>query len=263
MGVLKARVNGVWVPVTQGYTSATAGLVGYRAIPPTDQVVGTSLTLITNSQITGLSFLANHTYRLTWYGIVTKDATAGIARVSITGAAGTPIYAQRDFSLAANGWADFAVEYVFAGAGTTGETRQCSAVSTAGNMTVGGANGVYGGFFVIEDITTVQPTDGSMAGVWTAPSLTNGWLNWGAPYQFAQYRRVGDEVQLRGVIKSGTIGQSAFTLPVGFRPPANTQFAVETNNTHGCIDIKSAGDVVINSGSNTALNLNCSFSVTP
>jgi len=53
---------------------------------------------------------------------------------------------------------------------------------------------------------------------WTALSLTNGWANvggWGS----AQYRKVGDMVQLRGVVSGGTANSSVATLPAGFRPP--------------------------------------------
>jgi len=56
---------------------------------------------------------------------------------------------------------------------------------------------------------------------WTAlgPLMANGWVSYAAPYGPAQYRKVGDEVQLRGLIQSGSPPSSTmFTLPVGYRP---------------------------------------------
>lgn len=54
---------------------------------------------------------------------------------------------------------------------------------------------------------------------WTNLSYANSWANYGAPYQIGQYRKVGDEVQLRGLIRNGTVNTTMFTLPTGFRPP--------------------------------------------
>jgi len=61
---------------------------------------------------------------------------------------------------------------------------------------------------------------GSMATAWTAVSFSNSWVNYGSGFQEAEYRKVGDMVQLRGNIKGGTLDAAGFTLPVGFRPPA-------------------------------------------
>jgi hypothetical protein len=63
---------------------------------------------------------------------------------------------------------------------------------------------------------------GTVAAVpWTSVTgFSNGWINYGSVFQTAQYRKIGDVVTLRGLIKSGTVGSSAFTLPAGYRPPA-------------------------------------------
>jgi hypothetical protein len=58
---------------------------------------------------------------------------------------------------------------------------------------------------------------------WIAPTLLNGWVNYGAPYDNAGYRKEpAGLVRLRGVIKNGTIanGTVLFNLPVGYRPSA-------------------------------------------
>jgi hypothetical protein len=56
---------------------------------------------------------------------------------------------------------------------------------------------------------------------WIAPTFTNSWVDYGSGFQTVGYRKVGDVVQLRGLMKNGTLGASAFTLPVGYRPTAN------------------------------------------
>lgn len=95
-----------------------------------------------------------------------------------------------------------------------------------------GATGPSGPTAVSADVgnTAVLGSDGriyvaataylSFATAWTAPTLQNSWANYGAPYQLAQYRKVGDEVQMRGLVRLGTVGSVICTLPVGFRPPA-------------------------------------------
>jgi hypothetical protein len=52
---------------------------------------------------------------------------------------------------------------------------------------------------------------------WALLALINGWVNYGGGYFPGQYRRVGDEVQLRGLI-GGTGAAQPFLLPAGFRP---------------------------------------------
>jgi hypothetical protein len=60
---------------------------------------------------------------------------------------------------------------------------------------------------------------GPVATAWTQLPLVNGWTHYGAPYGPALYRRIGDEVQLRGLTQGGSSATAAIcTLPVGFRP---------------------------------------------
>jgi hypothetical protein len=64
---------------------------------------------------------------------------------------------------------------------------------------------------------------------WANVSFENSWVNLGSGYQSAQYRKVGDIVYLRGSIKDGSSGTTAFTLPANFRPPAHVQYATRGN----------------------------------
>lgn len=98
---------------------------------------------------------------------------------------------------------------------------------------------------------------------WTAPALLNGWADLGGIWQVVQYRRVGDVVEIRGVIAGGTIGLAAFVLPVGFRPPAALVFATDSNLAFGQFSIAANGTVTPNVGAAAYVGIQASFSVTP
>jgi hypothetical protein len=102
---------------------------------------------------------------------------------------------------------------------------------------------------------------------WTNPTFLNGWMSYGSGYAPGQYRKVGDMVQIRGLVKSGSLGNAIFMLPVGYRPTTgNLQFAVENSGGHGQLEVRTGGDVIIANlaanPSNAACNINCSFSTT-
>jgi hypothetical protein len=97
---------------------------------------------------------------------------------------------------------------------------------------------------------------------WTPVVFQNGWADL-AGWQAMQYRRVGDVVQLRGVITAGAIGAVAFTLPVGFRPPAALQSATTSNGAFGAFTIAANGNVTPIVGVIAAFAVLGSFSVTP
>lgn len=90
-------------------------------------------------------------------------------------------------------------------------------------------------------------TVGATAGTWTAMPLGNSWANFGGGNQVAQYRKLGDMVQLRGAIASGTFNTTITTLPSGFRPPANIWAAAGllAGTGWGRINIGADGTVVV------------------
>ena len=102
----------------------------------------------------------------------------------------------------------------------------------------------------------LQPT------AWTAVTFQNSWVNYGAPYGNCMYRKVGDRVFLRGIMKNGTVGAAAFTLPVGFRPPAQVQH--QAAGTVQYVDIATDGVVTPSTGTNPSVVLDgCQFSISP
>lgn len=62
--------------------------------------------------------------------------------------------------------------------------------------------------------------------VWTNVTFQNGWANFGGSQPPCQYRKTGDMVSVRGVIKSGTQGVAIFVLPAGFRPIYYVRFPI-------------------------------------
>jgi hypothetical protein len=101
---------------------------------------------------------------------------------------------------------------------------------------------------------------------WVAPTLTNSWVNYGSSFRTARYRRVGDQVEIEGLVKSGTSGLAVFTLPTGFRPPEYLLWpTVSDPNVFARLDVQSDGQVIVyivGAGTNAFASLNCSFSVT-
>lgn len=76
------------------------------------------------------------------------------------------------------------------------------------------------------------------------PAFTNSWVNYGSPYSNAGYiMRPDGWVALIGVIKSGTLGSSAFTLPPGFRPSKLQSLLTLSNGAAGRVDIGADGTV--------------------
>lgn len=102
------------------------------------------------------------------------------------------------------------------------------------------------------------------ASAFTAPTLTNSWVNFGGgTLADAGYLLFGGVVHLRGTIKSGTIGLSAFTLPTGYRPSKRLVFAAISNDALGRLDVNADGTVVPGGassvGSNTYFSLDGIF----
>lgn len=84
---------------------------------------------------------------------------------------------------------------------------------------------------------------------YTAPTFAGTWANYGAGWRNAGYTKSADGmVHLTGLVgRSGTSGQTIFTLPAGYRPSATllhllqAVWSAATQNTR--IDIASDGTV--------------------
>lgn len=93
---------------------------------------------------------------------------------------------------------------------------------------------------------------------WVAVTFQNGWVDFVGTHQLCQYRKIGDNVQIRGLVKSGTVGAgfAIFVLPAGFRPPLDLNIATVSNGLFGQVQINQAGWVQAIVGSNAWFSLN-------
>lgn len=89
---------------------------------------------------------------------------------------------------------------------------------------------------------------------WFSPVLTNGWIPFDAEgsgyFNPAYMKDALGFVHLRGIVKSGTIGTSIFTLPLGFRPAALFHQICDTAglNVKGVVEIGFDGNVMATTG---------------
>lgn len=93
---------------------------------------------------------------------------------------------------------------------------------------------------------------GRLGQAWSNVSFNTGWTDYGGSYQTAQYKKVGDLVFLRGLVKR-TSGSSTtiLTLPAGYRPPSQCLFPASSFDAYARIDIDTSGNVIMMLGSPT------------
>jgi hypothetical protein len=132
-----------------------------------------------------------------------------------------------------------------------------TAAATTGTIARGkeGTTGVShsSGDKVIQGPTALD-TSGETA--WTNATYAGAWTSYGAPYADAGYRKDSSGVvHLRGLIKSGTIGTTAFTLPSGYRPAFKVSHATFNVSGTGNIDVNTDGTVIPATGGNTYASL--------
>lgn len=91
-------------------------------------------------------------------------------------------------------------------------------------------------------------------------TFLNGWVNFGSEFTDAAYTK--DDygmVYLRGLIKSGTIGQTAFVLPGEFLPVRTVALGTTSNDgvnyLASYVRINNTGTVTIVAGGNAFLML--------
>ncbi len=95
-----------------------------------------------------------------------------------------------------------------------------------------------------------------LGAAWTGLSFGSGWTDFSGSFQAGQYKRFGDMVWMRGLVKR-TSGSSATiaTLPSGFRPSTIVRFGVDTDTGHGAVEVSTGGVVELKSGGTTFVQL--------
>ena len=97
-------------------------------------------------------------------------------------------------------------------------------------------------------------------GATSEPGFANSWVNAGAQATAAFMKLPTGLVVIKGIIKSGTLGTAAFTLPVGYRTVAQQDFAAYTSGAAlGRVVLSSNGQVRPFNGANPYFSISCSF----
>lgn len=260
MGVLKIKVGGVWTPVAQGVGISAPGLVGWA-----ERTTDYTAAFPTQADVPGLSVswtaVAGHVYRTTISMTVTQLTADGGNVIAICDAANGVKRRIAAFG-AVNRDTHFTSVLVETGlSGAT--TRKVQIYTGSANQTKVTGASAYNPQIVVEDITYADM--GGLVTPWQAPSFLNGWSNFGAPYSPAGYRKVGDNVQLRGLVKGGTTAALTpmFVLPAGYRPPTILMIATTSNSAFSEVRVYNDGTVYFNVGSAIHLSLeNIQFPLT-
>jgi hypothetical protein len=110
----------------------------------------------------------------------------------------------------------------------------------------------------------VAPSGGAPADPWHViggagePVFQNSWSNYDPPRP-ARFRKLPDgRVALGGVVKGGTAGSVAFTLPVGYRPTGGrVGTTIAATQALGMVAINADGTVVIYNGTSANVTAYC------
>ena len=98
--------------------------------------------------------------------------------------------------------------------------------------------------------TISDPTITGSTGAWSStPTFNTGWENYGGGEQDAQFKKVGDLVLLRGIIKrtSGT-ETTILTFTAGYRPPDTVRYCQATDTGAGRVEVAGTGELVLAAG---------------
>lgn len=87
-------------------------------------------------------------------------------------------------------------------------------------------------------------------------AFQNSWVNYGGTNEQAHYWKDSfNMIHIGGVVKSGTITATIFTLPAGYRPQEALIMPVASNGAFGVVTINPDGTIVASAGSNVYFSL--------
>lgn len=226
--------------------------------------------ITTETALTGLSATvtvpAGRRIRITAHTLVVSSVTTDKIGLRIKEGATTLQFGQRDPSGPTSNTL-IAEAIVSPSAGT--HTYNVTLARDVGTGTItNNADPTFPSYIIVEDITGsgisghthTQHDDTGWIALNTL-GYTNGWVDYDAVNYKPHYRKIGNEVMFRGLIKSGTLNAIAFTMPVGFRPiyfeqilPAAADAALGIVAVRGTTH-STPGGVVPVSGSNVYFSL--------
>lgn len=88
----------------------------------------------------------------------------------------------------------------------------------------------------------------------------NGWASYGGGYADLQFgKRPDGLVYVKGLVKSGTMGQPIARLPEGYRPPHQLLFSANSNDAPASLGVYADGNIVPRTGTNVWFSINVLF----
>lgn len=101
---------------------------------------------------------------------------------------------------------------------------------------------------VVRELEAITPP------AWTALTLLNGWTDYGAGYATAAYRKMPDgRIELKGLVKSGTLNSIVGNLPAGYRPTEARIFLCRNSSGDAIrVDVGGGGAIAFNGQSANA-----------
>lgn len=90
---------------------------------------------------------------------------------------------------------------------------------------------------------------------WIAPTLVNGWIVANVSFPPTYFKDGFGNVWLRGRVANGTINQTIFTLPFGYRPSQAMFIPVLNNGVFGFLTLNTNGSVTLETGSTAYVQL--------
>lgn len=221
MGVLKAKINGVWTPITQGYSSAQVGYVAQAIASSATSGIGASVTDV-GASVT-FTAIPGHVYKVSVVSGRMDQTTASAGAFMGIYDGANNFKAGNYIGLASGEFGNINVFVVESGLSGS-VTRKARANTQTGTVTV-----QAGTLLLVEDITNVQPYDQPVieAASYT-PTLTSMVVGASgsnvADYIFYGLPGIGGKgiLNLQGRIAFGSSGQtfptgaSRIALPPGF-----------------------------------------------
>lgn len=193
MGVLKMKVGGLWVPVSQGWSPLAGGIVGIGRQTAQQTGIGATPTDVTGCSVT-FTAQAARTYRTTAWVVTRQSAVAGEHYAVIADAINTNLKSAA-FTVPASGAATPHIELIETGLTGT-NTRKLRVNGTAGTLNTNLPP--YDAFIVVEDITAVAPDLGSNP-------LPTGWIG--------HATQTADQVVGTGLTDLPGLSVGPFTIP--------------------------------------------------
>lgn len=83
--------------------------------------------------------------------------------------------------------------------------------------------------------------------IWQGVTFQNGWVNYGGGYASVEYARDANGfVHLRGMAAGGSMPNTVFSLPAGYRPAGHLYVPTVSVSAFNFVQVQSVGPVVVN-----------------